>query len=182
MNKSIIGMTLAILALMLVGVWQRGPVIILEGFSAGGKMLFNVLPLVLVIFLLIGLFQALIPQNKIKKWMGADAGIKGVFLGGAAGALMPGGPYVFSPMAASFLLSGAEIGSVIAFVMAKNLWSLSMIAMEIALLGPEITFIRLVITFTFPIIIGMVANIFFKKWGEKIRQQLIDHLPAGEKS
>ncbi|KUO51947.1 MAG: hypothetical protein APF76_06850 [Desulfitibacter sp. BRH_c19] len=84
-------------------------------------MILEVLPLIITAFLLAGMIQVLITKETINKWLGKDAGIKDIFLGAIAGALMPGGPYAFYPIAASFLISGAEIGTVLAFVVLRKI-------------------------------------------------------------
>jgi len=79
---------------------------------------------------------------------------------------------VYYPIAASFLISGAEIGTVLAFVVAKNLWTISRLPMEVALIGPQITIVRYIVTLMFPILVGLIANIFFKNYGQEIRKQI----------
>ena len=93
-------------------------------------------------------------------------------MAGLAGAAIPGGPFVYFPIAATFLVSGAEIGTVICFIVAKNLWTVSRLPMEVALLGAEITFIRYTVTFVFPIILGIFANILFSGYTEDIRNKI----------
>lgn len=158
--------------LAVVGVVNQGPDIIIDALMAGGQMLTEVLPLIITAFILAGMLQVIISRETINKWLGKDSGIKGIIIGGIAGALIPGGPYVFYPIAASFLLSGAEIGTAVTFVVAKNLWSLSRLPMEVALLGPRLTFVRFIVTLIFPVIVGVIANAFFKGHGEKVREQI----------
>lgn len=169
MKTSLIGMVVVTVILMVLGVIFQGPAILIKGFLVAGKMLINVIPLLIAAFLLMGLIQVLISKEFVEKWFGHESGIKGIILGSVAGGLVPGGPYVFYPLAATFLLSGADIGTIIAFIVAKNLWSVSRIPMEVALIGPKITAIRYAITFVFPIVLGIIVNTFFKSWGEKVR-------------
>ena len=75
-------------------------------------------------------------------------------------------------LAATFLVSGAEIGCVISFVTAKNLWTVSRLPMEVALIGPRITFIRFAVTFVFPILLGFLADLLFEKHSDKIRESV----------
>lgn len=172
MKNNIIIMSVITVILAVVGVYHQGPSVIIDGLMAGGKMLLEVVPLLIAAFILAGMIQVLIPKELINKWLGKDSGIKGVFLGAIAGALIPGGPYAFYPIAASFLLSGAEIGTVIAFVTAKNLWTLSRLPMEVALLGSKVTIVRYIATFVFPILVGLIANLFFRNYGEKVKEQI----------
>ncbi|MFP4452201.1 MAG: permease [Desulfobacterales bacterium] len=182
MRNTVIVMSAVTILLAVIGIIQQGPQIIIPGLKAGGEMLLEIAPLLAAAFVLAGMIQVSVSRESINKWLGKDSGIKGILLGGAAGALIPGGPYIFYPIAASFLLSGAELGTVVAFVVAKNLWSLSRLPMEFALLGPEVTFVRFIVTLLFPIIVGVIANTFFSGYVCKVRQQLQEIQKTGEKT
>lgn len=182
MKNNIIIMSVITILLAVFGIVQQGPTVIIDGIMAGGKMLIGVIPLIAAAFILAGMIQVLISKELINKWLGKDSGIKGIFLGAIAGALIPGGPYAFYPIAASFLLSGAEIGTVLAFVVAKNLWTLTRLPLEFALIGTKITIVRYIVTFVFPILVGFTANLFFRSYGEKIREQIKLLQSEGEKS
>ncbi len=155
-----------LIAVLLLGwlAWYRGgPDLVLQGLAQGGIMAVSVLPLLFAAVVIAGFIQLLITKQGVSRWLGKEAGMKGVWLGALAGALVPGGPYVYFPIAATLLVSGAEIGTVLAFVTAKNLWTLSRLPMEVALIGPEITAIRYVVTFAFPVLLGLFANVFLSR-------------------
>ena len=162
-------MGIAALLLAVMAFVQAGWAGLAEGFVLGGKMLVLTIPLLVLAFATAGLISVLTSKETVSRWMGREAGWKGIFLGALAGAIVPGGPYIYFPLAATFLVSGAEIGTVISFIVSKNLWTISRLPMEVALLGPEITFIRYIITFVFPILLGVAANALFSRFTEKIR-------------
>ena len=170
MNKTLIGMGAAVILLAVVALQRGGLGLLLDGLLRGGTMAVTVLPLLVVAMLVAGLIPVLVKKETVTRWLGREAGLKGLLLGGVAGALVPGGPYVYFPLAATLMLSGAEIGTAIAFVTAKNLWTLSRLPMEVALLGPKITVIRYVVTFVFPVILGLWANILFSRRSQWIRE------------
>lgn len=182
MKKTMLALSAITILLAGIGVDRQGPAVILEALGAGGQMLVKVLPLLIAAFILAGMIQAVVSRQTIRKWLGRESGVKGILLGGIAGALIPGGPYIFYPIAASFLLSGAEIGTVVTFVVAKNLWSLSRLPMEIALLGPKLTFVRFVVTLPFPIIVGVIANAFFTGYADRVREQVRKIQGPGEET
>jgi len=182
MKHTALAMTGITILLAAIGVLRQGPEIIMQALMAGGKMLIGVVPLLIAAFILAGMIQVLISKETVNKWLGKDSGLKGIMLGGIAGALIPGGPYIFYPVAASFLLSGAEIGTVVTFVVAKNLWSLSRLPMEVALLGPKLTLIRYVVTFIFPLIVGLMANTFFSGYADRVRDQIRQMQGTGEET
>ena len=105
----------------------------------------------------------------VTRWLGSESGWKGLALACLGGALIPGGPYVYYPIAGALLQTGAGLGVLVAFVIAKNLWSISRIPMELALLGPELTFVRYGITFIIPPLMGFLAETLFGRYLERIR-------------
>lgn len=170
MNKTLMGMGAAVVLLTVLSLQRGGVGLFLEGLAKGGLMAVKVLPLLVVAMLVAGLIPLLVKKETVTRWLGREAGLKGLLLGGLAGALVPGGPYVYFPLAATLMLSGAEIGTAIAFVTAKNLWTLSRLPMEVALLGPKITVIRYVVTFVFPVILGLWANVLYSRMSPWVRE------------
>lgn len=145
---------------------------VFQGLKHSIKTLIVVLPLLLLAFGITGLLQGLLKKETIKNLLGREAGIKGILLGAVAGAIMPGGPYVFYPITVAFLMGGADIGSLLAFVAAKNLWTLTRIPLEVALVGWHVFIARFIVTLVFPILVGLLGNFFFPHASESIRSWL----------
>jgi uncharacterized membrane protein YraQ (UPF0718 family) len=151
--------------------WQRGGAqLAVEGLKAGGEILLSVTLLLFAAFVVAGLTQVLLSREIIERWLGARAGWRGILLGCLAGGLIPGGPYVYYPIAAAFLHSGAGLGVLVSFVTAKNLWSVSRLPLEVALLGPRLTLIRFTLTLVLPPILGMLAERLFGGLVDSIRE------------
>lgn len=163
---------LAIAALALAGLtwWQGGPELALAGLVQGGKTLLSVVPLLVAAFLIAGLIQTLVTKEVVTRWLGAGAGGRGILLACLGGALIPGGPYVYYPIAAALLHAGAGVGVLVAFVTAKNLWSVTRLPLEFALLGPRLTLVRLAATFFLPLLLGVLAELLFGRHVERIRE------------
>lgn len=163
---------LFVIALALGGLaWARGgPALAVDGLERGASLLVTVLPLLLAAFLISGLIQTLITGDVVSRWMGDAAGWRGIGLGCLAGALTPGGPYVYYPLAGALLRAGANLGVLVAFVTAKTLWSATRIPIEIALLGPHLTFVRLATTLALPPLLGAVAQALFGRYQDRIRR------------
>jgi uncharacterized membrane protein YraQ (UPF0718 family) len=130
----------------------------------------QVVPLLLAAFLIAGLIQVLISREVVTRWLGAGSGWRGLALACLGGGLIPGGPYVYFPIAAALLKAGAGLGVLVAFVSAKNIWSLTRLPLEFALLGPRLTAIRLVVTFIIPPLSGILAEALFGRYVERIRE------------
>jgi uncharacterized membrane protein YraQ (UPF0718 family) len=165
----ILGIAAVVLAVVL-GV-SRGFATIWEGVLKGGAVLWSVIPLLIAAFLVAGLTQVLVTKEFVEQWLGAASGWKGILLACLAGALIPGGPYVYYPIAAVLLQNGAGLGVLVSFVVAKNLWSVSRLPLEVALLGMELTLIRFAITLVIPPLIGVLTQVLFGRFQEIIRRE-----------
>lgn len=130
--------------------------------------------LLLAAFAIAGLVQVVLSEESIARWMGDESGWRGLLLGSVAGGLIPGGPYAYYPVAAALLSSGASIGTLIAFVTAKNLWSVTRLPLEFALLGPYLTVVRFAVTVAFPLLMGLVAQVLFAGQAARIREAMAD--------
>ncbi len=155
---------LAILALILFGIgYRNGEGQHIAGLKLALDMTIQVLPLLFFAFILAGMVQVLLPHELLAKWVGAESGMRGIIIGAIAGGLAPGGPYVSLPIAAGLLRSGASAGTMVAFLTGWSLWAGSRLPMEIGILGWKFTLIRIVSTFFFPPIAGVLANMLFGK-------------------
>jgi uncharacterized membrane protein YraQ (UPF0718 family) len=144
---------------LLVIALRQGPGVALDGLLAGWQTLRRNLVLLLLGFVLAGLVQVLIPKDLITRWLGDEAGIKGVLIGCVVGGLFPGSPYAAFPLVASLYQAGASLGAVVGFVSAWALWSVSRVPLEIALIGPRPALIRYAVTFVVPPIAGLLAEV-----------------------
>ena len=130
----------------------------LAGWLQGGRLLWTNLVLLLAAFIVAGLVQVLVPRDLVRQWLGTGAGVKGVLLGCVAGALAPGPPYAVFPIVGSFYQAGAGVGSVVGFVSAWGLWSVTRLPTEAALIDPKVTLVRFVSTLALPPLAGLLAQ------------------------
>lgn len=143
--------------LLVIAFW-RGNDLPRAGLLAAGRTLWRNLAILLLGFVVAGLVQVLIPRDLITRWLGVEAGFKGVLIACAAGGLVPGSPYAVFPLVAALYQAGAGMGAVVGFVSAWSLWSVSRLPVEIALIGPRPALVRYAITFVVPPIAGLLAE------------------------
>jgi uncharacterized membrane protein YraQ (UPF0718 family) len=142
--------------------YSRGGVHLI-GLKLGAKTIWDNLLLLLASFAVAGLARVLIPKEVISQWLGAQAGFKGILLGCVAGGLVPGSPYSVFPIIASFYKAGAGIGTIVGFITAWSLWSVSRLPLEVGIIGPQVTLARYLSTLIFPPVAGLIAHLFFTK-------------------
>ncbi len=148
--------------LLFIG-YQKGGGEHILGLKSAGNLLIQIIPLLIFAFIIAGMIQVLIPGEMISQWVGAESGFRGILIGTGIGAITPGGPYISLPIAAGLLRAGASIGTMVAFMTAWSLITVSRLPLEIGLMGWKFTLIRLACTFFFPPIAGLLANLLFAR-------------------
>lgn len=133
----------------------------ISGLRTAFDMMVGIVPLLVFAFIVAGMVQALIPRELVSGWVGAESGMRGILIGTVAGGLTPGGPYVSLPLAAGFLRSGAGVGTMVAFLTAWSLVAVTRLPMEVGIMGWKFTLVRILCTFFFPPIAGLLAQAFF---------------------
>jgi len=148
----------AITALLFAfAVWKTKGVPV-EALKDSGKTLLTMLPVILCAFMCEGLIKTIVPPSWVQKWLAAESGWRGIAIGCLAGALTPGGPYTSFPIAMLLLRSGAGLGTVIAYMTAWQLWSITRYPMEIAFVGLKVTVLRFAVTCFVPPLAGFIAH------------------------
>jgi uncharacterized membrane protein YraQ (UPF0718 family) len=152
-------LVLATLALIASAIaFHRG--VARQGIAETGKLLVQMGPVLLPAFVLAGMMTALVSPETITQWLGREAGLRGLLVGTAAGALTPGGPFIAFPLLAVLLKGGASVGAVTAYLSAWALLGLHrVVAFEIPILGWRFVAIRLAVSLAAPPIIGFFAQL-----------------------
>jgi uncharacterized membrane protein YraQ (UPF0718 family) len=152
-----------IAVILLVVAYLQGDNLHVLGLKIAAKMFWQIIPILIAAFIIAGMAQALIPREFIVKWLGQEAGWKGIIFGTVAGGVTPGGPFVSFPIVAAIYKSGAGIGTVVAYVTAWSLVAVGRLPYEISLISPKFALIRLACTFFFPPVAGLIAQAVFSK-------------------
>ena len=165
---------LAGVVLLLVGLsWTRGGwELVQDGLFRGLWTLVRMSPLLFSAFLIAGLIQVVLTRKDVSRWLGKKSGWRGIFLACASGSLIPGGPFVYYPIATALFRAGASLGVVVAFISAKNLLALARLPLEFALLGPKLTLVRFAVTLLVPPLLGFATQILLGHQEENIRESL----------
>lgn len=148
--------------IMVLWAFTRDRGLPLRGFEAGFKLIEDVwLPLLLG-FCLAGLFEVMVSKDLLVKWMGEESGFQGILFGWLTGLLIPGGPYVVFPVAASLFKEGMGVGPLLTFITAKSLLSpIRMFTWEVPFLGWAFVTARTVPSLLLPPIVGIVGHRLF---------------------
>ena len=118
----------------------------------------NMLPQILVVFLLVGFMMALLNPQIISTIIGEQSGWLGVLVAGSVGAitLIPG--FVAFPTAALLLDNGAGYMQIGAFISALMMVGVMTMPVEIKYFGKKLTFYRNLLAFGFSFIVAFVIG------------------------
>ncbi|SDG27756.1 permease [Pelagibacterium luteolum] len=105
------------------------------------------------------LFTVIVPRKIVSRYLGRQAGARGIWLATIIGTLMPAGPFASFPLVLALGRSGASIGPLIAFLTAWATVGLNrLIIWELPFMGAEFSLLRFLTSLPLPIIAGFVAE------------------------
>lgn len=144
--------------------WYRGGAELSAQGAVSGFRLFQGVWLELALgFLLAGLFDVLVPQETMVRWLGREHGARGILVAWVVGLLIPGGPYVLFPVVASLFAKGVSAGALITLITAKTLISpVRVLAYEAPLVGWPLALARLIPALFLPPLAGVVGAWMFQ--------------------
>jgi len=150
-----------IAAVVVLLAYQKGDGTHVQGLKDGGRMLVQLAPLLVFAFIIAGTVPLIIPRELIAQWIGAESGVKGIFIGSVVGGLLPGGPAVSLPILAGFLHIGASVGTLVAMMTGWSLLAFTRLPLEVGIMGWRFTLIRLACTFLLAPVAGLLAQRLF---------------------
>lgn len=144
-------------------VWRRdGAAGMLEILQHDVVLFGGILPRVLAGCLLGAFIAEILPHEKVSKSLGPSSGLKGLLIGTAFGAILPGGPFTAYPVASALLTVGADFGATIAMVVSWTLIGYGRaVAWELPIMGTDFTVWRIVISLPLPILAGALGRFVY---------------------
>ncbi len=124
-------------------------------WKAAGKML----PAVLLVIVVIGLFLGFVSPSFISDVLGKSSGLLGVAIAAVLGSVLFIPAILAFPMGASLMQSGASIMSVAAFITTLTMVGFIFIPLEVKELGKRFTLIRNGFSFIAAIIIAILMGL-----------------------
>jgi uncharacterized membrane protein YraQ (UPF0718 family) len=135
---------------------------VLDIFTHDLTLFGGILPRVLAGCLLGAFIAEILPHEKVSRALGPSSGLKGLLIGTAFGAILPGGPFTAYPVAAALLTVGADFGATIAMVVSWTLIGYGRaVAWELPIMGPDFTLWRIVISLPIPVLAGALGRFVY---------------------
>jgi len=152
-----------LVAVSVVLVWRRdGSSGVLEILTSDLALFGGILPRVLAGCLLGAFIAEILPHEKVSRSLGPSSGLKGLLIGTAFGAILPGGPFTAYPVAAALLTVGADFGATIAMVVSWTLIGYGRaVAWELPILGADFTLWRIIVSLPIPVLAGALGRLVY---------------------
>jgi uncharacterized protein len=161
-TSTIVMIVAAVIALAVI--YFKSPEAANKGLNATRSLMLEITPRMIAAFTLAGLFQAVVPEEVILRWMGHGSGLRGILIGMSLGGITPGGPMTHFPVIASLFKMGVGIGPLVAYLSAWSLFGLQRVIMwEIPFLGAKVVAIRIAVSLLFPLFAGWLCELIWDK-------------------
>ncbi|MFO7814603.1 MAG: permease [Halanaerobiales bacterium] len=158
-----LGKYLIVISIVLLSLYYFFPDKIAAGLDLSGEYGIEMLTIFPAVLVLMGLADVWIPKAMIEKYLGKEAGIRGIILSIIMGTLPTGPLYIAFPIAAELLRKNARISNVMIFL---GVWASSkipQIGVEIKFLGFKFAMLRLIFTLAALIVIGYLIEYIINK-------------------
>lgn len=133
------------------------------GARNGLALLWFILPRLIPAVILTGMLQVLIPQEMVSRYVGREAGFRGIVIASLAGVVTPGGPMVSVPLMVALAHSGAGLAALVAYITSWSLFGIQrVIAWEAPLMGWHFVLVRTVPSLAFPVLAGWLVKVFYE--------------------
>ena len=158
-------LVLAGLAVVLATVaYFKDPGLPRVGAMNGLSLLTFMLPRLIPALIIAGLMQVLVPQETLAGYFGRQSGLRAIVIAAIAGCLTPGGPMVTMPLLVALANSGASLPPLVAYMTSWSLFGLQrIISWEALLMGWRFVLVRVVSTFTCPVLAGWLVSVFYSE-------------------
>ena len=110
-----------------------------------------------------GYIAALLPQEVVGRWLGADSGVAGLIIATVGGFLTPGGPVIGFSIGVAALKGGAGAPQVIAYTTAWALFAFQRLFIwELGVMPHRLVYLRIAATLPIPLLAAWGAMLIGK--------------------
>ena len=150
----------AVLALLAA---TRGRIVLRDSAREGVLDFFKLMPRIMLGVIGAGYIAALLPQEVVGRWLGADSGVTGFCIAVFGGAFTPGGPVIGFSIAAAALKGGAGTPQVIAYTVAWALFAFQRLFLwEIPVMPQRLVWLRIIASLPLPFLAAAGAMLLGK--------------------
>jgi len=133
-----------------------------EAIKATVKIFYVVMPVLIFVFVLMGLIQAYISRETITSILGQKSGILGILYAEIVGCIALFMPPAVFPFGGYLHDNGASYGSIAGFVFTAILIGITTLPVEIKFLGKRFTIARNIFTFILAFFIALLMEVILR--------------------
>ncbi len=131
----------------------------IESLKISAQTLLKLLPLLVAIFGLVGLFQEFLPTALVSQYLGEGSGVQALLIGAAAGSISIGPPLAAYPLAGSLLEAGAWPPAIAAFILSWISVGIITLPFEAATFGSRFALLRNGVCFLTAMLCGLLLGL-----------------------
>lgn len=138
---------------------RRNPARTREALQIAGRSLLKLLPLLIAVFGLVGLFKEFLPPQLVSRWLGESSGLLALLLSATVGAVSIGPPLAAYPLAGSLLQAGAWPPAIAAFILSWISVGVITLPFEAQIFGSRFALVRNSISFIAAMLCGLLLGL-----------------------
>lgn len=139
-------------------VLRDGNAALLDALTDAVVLLVQVAPVIGAALLLGGYVHALLPHERVARWLGPGSGARGYGIALVGGVVTPAGPFAVFPILLALRQAGASFPVCVVYVTAWATLGLQrMVIWELPFLGFDFVALRLAASLPLPILAGLLA-------------------------
>lgn len=139
--------------------WRDGGAELLGALQTAGVLFLSIAPVILAALLLGGYVHALLPHERVARWLGPGSGIRGYGIALLGGVVTPAGPFAVFPILVGLRAAGAGFAVCVVYVTSWATLGLQrMIVWELPFLGFDFVGLRIAASLPLPILAGLLAG------------------------
>ncbi|MCF6206802.1 MAG: permease [Sulfurovum sp.] len=123
-----------------------------------GRSLWMIIPMLLAVIGLIGLFEAVVTPEMLHRFFGGST-LKQIIVGILTGAVSVGQPFLSYAIGGELLQEGVSLYAVTAFILSFVTLGVVQLPLEWALFGTRFTIVRNLLSFVFALLVS-VATVY----------------------
>ena len=123
------------------------------------KLILQIFPYLIIVFILMFLANLLLKPEIVKKYLGENAGVKGMAFACLAGILSVGSAYMWYPLIKDLKTSGMSNRLISVFIYNRAI-KLHLLPLMVLYFGISFTIVLTVLTIIFSFIIGEIVEVF----------------------
>jgi hypothetical protein len=136
----------------------RGKLVLRDSVREGALDFLRLVPRIMLGVIGAGYIAALLPQEMVGRWLGADSGVTGLVIAVVGGFLTPGGPVIGFSIGTAALKGGAGVPQVIAYTTAWALFAFQrLFIFEMGVMPRRMVALRVAASWPLPLLAALGA-------------------------